>query len=88
MAQASKQRITFFKKALVCEPRPVALFVRGMDPEHGIEVITHKDRVIDLSSEAGIFKINKGNGTYEELKKEIKNKEWKLAKKKNWWQFW
>jgi hypothetical protein len=58
------------------------------DPEHGFEVITHKDRVIDLAPEADIFKINKDNGTYEELEKELKNKVWKLPKKKNWWQFW
>jgi hypothetical protein len=51
------------------------LFVRAVDPEHGFEVITHKDRVIDLSSEAGIFKINKDNGPYEELETEFKNKE-------------
>ena len=58
------------------------------DPEHGFEVITHKDRVIDLSPEADIFKINKDNGTYEELEKELKSKEWKVPKKKKWWQFW
>jgi hypothetical protein len=58
------------------------------DPEHGFEVITHKDRIIDLSQEADIFKINKDNGTYEELQKELKNKVWKLPTKKKWWQFW
>jgi hypothetical protein len=58
------------------------------DPEHGFEVITHKDRVIDVSPEADIFKINKDNGTYEELEKELKNKVWKIPKKKKWWQFW
>jgi hypothetical protein len=60
------------------------------DPEHGFEVITHKDRVIDVAPEADIFKINKDNGTYEELEKELKNKVWKvpIPKKKQWWQFW
>jgi hypothetical protein len=58
------------------------------DPEHGFEVITHKDKVIDVSPEADIFKINKDNGTYEELEKELKNKVWKIPKKKKWWQFW
>ena len=58
------------------------------DAEHGFEVITHKGRIIDISSEADIFKINKDNGTYEELEKELTNKEWKLPKKKYWWQFW
>jgi hypothetical protein len=51
-------------------------------------VITHKDRVIDLSPEADIFKINKDNGTYEELKKELDNKVWKVPIEKKWWQFW
>ena len=58
------------------------------DPEHGFEVITHKDRVIDLSPDADIFKINKDNNTYEELEKELKNKVWKVPRKKRWWQFW
>jgi hypothetical protein len=58
------------------------------DPEHGFEVITHKDRVIDLSQETDIFKINKDNGTYEELEKELKNRVWKVTKKKSWWKFW
>ena len=58
------------------------------DPEHGFEVITHKDRVINLSPEADIFKINMDNGSYEELEKELKNKEWKKPKKKKWWQLW
>jgi hypothetical protein len=58
------------------------------DPEHGFQVITHKDRVIDLGQETDIFKINRDNGTYEELQEELKNKVWKLPKKKKWWQFW
>ena len=35
------------------------------DPEHGFEVITHKDRTIDISPDADIFKIYKDNDTYE-----------------------
>jgi rubrerythrin len=58
------------------------------DPEHGFEVITHKNRVIDIGPEADIFKINKDNGTYDELEKELDNKQWKLPVKKKWWQFW
>lgn len=58
------------------------------DPEHGFEVITHQDRVIDIGPEADIFKINQDNGTYEALENELKNKQWKLPKKKKWWQFW
>ena len=58
------------------------------DPEHGFEVITHEDRVIDISPEADIFRIYKDNGSYEEVEKELKNKEWKLPREKKWWQFW
>ena len=61
------------------------------DPEHGFGVITHKDRVIDISPEADLFKIYKDNGTYEEVEKEWKDKEWKLPnppQKKKWWQIW
>jgi hypothetical protein len=58
------------------------------DPEHGFGVITHKARVIDLSPDADVFKINKDNNTYEELEKELKNKVWKVQKEKKWWQFW
>lgn len=58
------------------------------DPEHGFEVITHKDRVIDLAPETDIFKINQDNGTYNELENELRNKEWKVPLKKKWWRFW
>lgn len=58
------------------------------DPEHGFEVITHKDRVIDLSPDADIFKIHKDNGTYKALEKELENKVWKKPPKKKWWKFW
>lgn len=58
------------------------------DPEHGFEVITHKNNVIDISQEADMVKIYKDNGTYEEVEKELTNNVWKVPKKKKWWQFW
>lgn len=58
------------------------------DPEHGFEVVTHKDRVIDVGPEADVFSINKDNGTYEALQQELEQKEWKKPVKKKWWQFW
>lgn len=59
------------------------------DPEHGLEVITHKDRIIDIAPEADIYKIYKDNGTYSQVLNEDKNKVWKRPpQKKNWWQFW
>ncbi|QHS56587.1 hypothetical protein GWR56_13920 [Mucilaginibacter sp. 14171R-50] len=57
------------------------------DPEHGFEVITHKDRVIDIGPEADVFKINQDNGTYQESD-ELKYREWEVPKKKKWQQFW
>ena len=58
------------------------------DSEHGFEVITHKERVIDVSPEADIFKINKDNNTYEAMEREWKDKVWNAPRKKKWWQFW
>ena len=53
-----------------------------------LEVITHKDRVIDISPDVDVFKIYKDNNTYEEVEKALKDKVWKVPKKKKWWQFW
>jgi hypothetical protein len=58
------------------------------DVEHGFQVVTHKDRVIEIAPEADPWKIDKDNGTYEQKQKEYKDKVWKLPKKKKWWQFW
>lgn len=61
------------------------------DPEHGFQIITHKDRVIDIAQEADVFKIYNDNGTYAEVEKGLMDKNWKLSaspKKKKWWQFW
>jgi hypothetical protein len=58
------------------------------DPEHGLDVITHKDRIIDIAPEGDIYKIYQDNGTYDQVVEESKNKVWKLPKKKKWWQFW
>ena len=57
------------------------------DIEHGFEVITHKDRVIDIALEADIWKIYKDNGTYDQMQKAYHEREWNLPKKKKWWQF-
>ena len=53
------------------------------DPEHGFEVITHKDRVIDIAAEADIFKIHKDNGSYDALENELKKKVWKVPGQRN-----
>jgi hypothetical protein len=58
------------------------------DLEHGFGVITHRDRIIDIAPDVDVWKINMDNGTYEKEQKLYGKKEWKLPKKKNWWQFW
>lgn len=61
------------------------------DEEHGLAVITHQDRVIDLDrGETDIWKIYEDKGTLaEELKEyEERMKNFKPKKQKPWWQFW
>jgi hypothetical protein len=62
------------------------------DPEHGLAVITHQERVIDLDrGETDIWKIYEDNGTLAEKQKEFDEqaKNFKPPKsKKPWWQFW
>ena len=59
------------------------------DPEHGFQVITHNERVIDIGPEADPWKIYKDNGTFEEVQKEYDSKASPLPKKqKKWWQIW
>jgi hypothetical protein len=61
------------------------------DPEHGFQVVTHNDRIIDIAQDSNPWKISKDNGTYtEEMEQRSKNAgpppfAWK---KKKWWQFW
>ena len=62
------------------------------DPEHGLAVITHEDRVIDLDQgEIDVWKIYADNGTLAERQKEYD--EWKKnfkppKRQKPWWEFW
>ena len=61
------------------------------DPEHGLAVITHQDRVIDLDrGETDIWKIYEDNGTLAEKQKEYdeRAKNFKPKEVKPWWQFW
>ena len=60
------------------------------DPEHGLEFITHNDRVIDIAPEADPWKIYKDNDTYEkEMQAYNDSKHFiKPTKQKKWWQFW
>jgi hypothetical protein len=63
-------------------------FLCRWDVEHGFEVVTHKDRVIEIAPEADPWKVDKDNGTYEQKQKEYKDRVWIAPKKKKWWQFW
>ena len=58
------------------------------DIEHGFEVITHNDRVIDIAPNVDTWKIYKDNGTYDEEQRKYSEQEWTLPKKKKWWHFW
>ena len=63
-------------------------FSCSWDPEHEMEAITHKDRILDIAPNADIWKIYKDNGTYEQVREADKTKVWNVPKKKKWWQFW
>ena len=60
------------------------------DPEHGFQVIMHKDRIIDMGQDPDIDKVYKDNGTYEQVMAAYKpaNNPRPFAWKKKWWQFW
>ena len=59
------------------------------DEEHGLDIVTHKERVLEIAPEADPWKIYKDNGTYEQVRKDYKEPA-SIAKpqKKKWWQFW
>ena len=80
--EESKNDIAYLEWHFQCE----------WDPEHGLAVITHQDRVIDLDrGETDIWKIYEDNGTFAEKQKEYDERA-KSAKppkrQKPWWQFW
>jgi len=61
------------------------------DEEHGLGVIMHKDRVIDVGQYSyalsGTVEIRKDNGTYTEEER-IRTEVRVIEHKKKWWQFW
>lgn len=58
------------------------------DPEHGFEVITHKDRVLEIAQQADGFKIYEDNGKEEEVNRSFDNYLNKIKENKKWWKFW
>jgi hypothetical protein len=61
------------------------------DPEHGLAVITHQEKVIDLDrGETDPWKIYEDNGTLAEKQKEYdeRMKNFKPKEVKPWWKFW
>ena len=79
--EESKNDIAYLEWHFQCE----------WDPEHGLAVITHQDRVIDLDrGETDIWKIYEDNGTLAEKQKEYdeRAKNFKPKEVKPWWQFW
>ena len=77
----SKNEIAYLEWHFQCE----------WDPEHGLAVITHQDRVIDLDrGETDPWKIYEDNGTLAEKQKEYdeRAKNFKPKEIKPWWKFW
>jgi hypothetical protein len=66
------------------------MFSCSWDEEHGFQIITHKDRVIDIGQEYDPWEIDKDNGTYDENSPAYKPSTitTPFPRKKNWWQFW
>lgn len=61
------------------------------DEEHGLAVITHQERVIDLDrGETDIWKIYEDKGTLEQELKEFEERKkiFKPREIKPWWRFW
>ncbi|ANE50901.1 hypothetical protein SY85_10695 [Flavisolibacter tropicus] len=60
------------------------------DIEHGFQVVTHKDRVIEIGPDVDIWNIYKDNGTYEQELKAYNDRVSVSCprKQKKWWQFW
>lgn len=58
------------------------------DTEHGFDIITHKDRIIEISPQSDKFIIHEDNGTAEEVKRSLDEHLIKVNKKRKWWKFW
>jgi hypothetical protein len=58
------------------------------DTEHGFDIITHKERIIEISPQSDKFIIHEDNGTAEEVKKSFDEYLRKASQKKKWWKFW
>jgi hypothetical protein len=58
------------------------------DVEHGFDIITHKDRILDISPQSDKFIINEDNGTAEEMKRSFDGHSLKVNRKRKWWKFW
>lgn len=58
------------------------------DAEHGFDVITHGDRLIELAPQADLLKINEDNGTYHSSDTFSDELNFKFGEKKKWWRFW
>lgn len=66
----------------------LSIGVAQLCPEHGFEVVAHKDRVIEIDPEVDMSKVYQDNGTAEEEEERLKQMTWNLPQKKPWWKFW
>jgi hypothetical protein len=58
------------------------------DTEHGFDIITHKDRILEISPQSDKFIIHEDNGTAEEVKNSFEEYLIKASHQKKWWKFW
>jgi hypothetical protein len=60
------------------------------DGEHGFDVVTHYDRVLEIAPEYDPWKIYEDNGTYEQELRDYNERmlHTKPRRQKKWWQFW
>ncbi|MGB4771696.1 MAG: hypothetical protein WBP58_09560 [Chitinophagaceae bacterium] len=58
------------------------------DTEHGFEVVTHGERIIEIAPQADLWKINEDNGSdNSQVSDEMRFAQLRVTKKK-WWKFW
>jgi hypothetical protein len=70
---------------------PIGKRARPLDGvvwEHGFEVITHGERIIEMAPQADLWKINEDNGTENSLASDEPHHTQIQVTEKKWWKFW
>ena len=58
------------------------------DTEHGFDIITHKDRVLEISPQSDKYIIHEDNGTADKVTRSLDEYLIKVNQKRKWWKFW